>query len=95
MFLIDEKGQDVSGSIVTALVAKAMLAREPGAKIIYNLICSWTVPEVIRENGGVPVRTRVGHSFIKQVMAETGRDLRRGALGPLLLPGELSRGLRA
>ena len=72
VFLIDEKGQDVSGSIVTALVAKAMLAREPGASIIYNVICSWTVPEVIGENGGVPVRTRVGHSFIKQVMAETG-----------------------
>ena len=72
VFLIDERGQDVSGSIVTALVAKAMLAREPGASIIYNVICSWTVPEVIRENGGVPVRTRVGHSFIKQVMAETG-----------------------
>jgi phosphomannomutase len=72
VFLIDEAAQDVSGSIVTALVAKAMLAREPGASIIYNVICSWTVPEVIRENGGVPVRTRVGHSFIKQVMAETG-----------------------
>lgn len=72
VFLIDEKGQDVSGSIVTALVAKAMLVREPGASIIYNVICSWTVAEVIRENGGVPVRTRVGHSFIKQVMAETG-----------------------
>jgi phosphomannomutase len=72
VFLIDEKGHDVSGSIVTALVAKAMLAREPGASIIYNVICSWTVAEVIRENGGVPVRTRVGHSFIKQVMAETG-----------------------
>jgi phosphomannomutase len=72
VFLIDEKGHDVSGSIVTALVAKAMLKREPGASIIYNVICSWTVAEVIRENGGVPVRTRVGHSFIKQVMAETG-----------------------
>jgi phosphomannomutase len=72
VFLIDENGKDVSGSIVTALVAKAMLAREPGASIIYNVICSWTVPEVIRENGGVPVRTRVGHSFIKQVMADTG-----------------------
>jgi phosphomannomutase len=72
VFLIDEKGLDVSGSIVTALIAKAMLAREPGATIIYNVICSWTVPEVIRENGGVPVRTRVGHSYIKQVMAETG-----------------------
>jgi phosphomannomutase len=72
VFLIDEHGQDVSGSIVTALVAKAMLKREPGASIIFNVICSWTVREVIEENGGVPVRTRVGHSFIKQVMAETG-----------------------
>ncbi len=72
VFLIDERGQDVSGSIVTALVAKSMLKREPGASIIFNVICSWTVREVIAENGGVPVRTRVGHSFIKQVMAETG-----------------------
>ncbi len=72
VFLIDERAEDVSGSLVTALVAKAMLAREPGATIIYNLICSWTVPEVIRENGGVPLRTRVGHSFIKQTMAESG-----------------------
>jgi phosphomannomutase len=62
----------VSGSLVTALVAQAMLRREPGAKIVHNLICSWVVPEVVREQGGVPIRTRVGHSFIKQVMAETG-----------------------
>jgi phosphomannomutase len=72
VFLIDERAQDVSGSLLTALVAIAMLEREPGAKIVHNLICSWTVPEVIREHGGEPVRTRVGHSFIKQVMAETG-----------------------
>ena len=49
-----------------------MLEKHPGATIVHNLICSWTVREVIRENGGTPVRTRVGHSFIKQVMAETG-----------------------
>lgn len=72
VFLIDERAQDVSGSLVTALVAKAMLRREPGARIVHNLICSWTVPEVIRESGGEPIRTRVGHSFIKQVMADTG-----------------------
>jgi phosphomannomutase len=72
VFLIDEQAQDVSGSLLTALVAIAMLEREPGAKIVHNLICSWTVPEVIEEHGGVAVRTRVGHSFIKQVMAETG-----------------------
>jgi len=72
VFLVDERARDVSGSLVTALVAKAMLQRFPGSKVVYNLICSWAVPEVIRENGGEPVRTRVGHSFIKQVMAETG-----------------------
>jgi phosphomannomutase len=72
VFLVDEHAQGVSGSLVTALVAKGMLERFPGATILYNAICSWTVPEVIREHGGVPIRTRVGHSFIKQVMAETG-----------------------
>jgi phosphomannomutase len=72
VFLVDERAEGVSGSLVTALVAKALLQRNPGASVVYNLICSWTVPEVIREEGGRPVRTRVGHSFIKQVMAETG-----------------------
>jgi phosphomannomutase len=72
VFLVDERAEDVSGSVLTALVAAAMLEREPGAKVVHNLICSWTVPEVIREHGGIPIRTRVGHSFIKQVMAETG-----------------------
>ena len=72
VFLVDERAEDVSGSLLTALVAASMLVREPGAKVVHNLICSWTVPEVIRERGGVPIRTRVGHSFIKQVMAETG-----------------------
>jgi phosphomannomutase len=72
VFLVDERAEGVTGSEVTALVARAMLEREPGATIVHNLICSWTVPEVIREHGGRPVRTRVGHSFIKQVMAETG-----------------------
>jgi phosphomannomutase len=72
VFLVDEHAEGVSGSMVTALVAKGMLERYPGSTILYNAICSWAVPEVIRENGGTPVRTRVGHSFIKQVMAETG-----------------------
>ena len=72
VFLVDERAEGVSGSEVTALVAKAMLERNPGASIVHNLICSWAVPEVVRENGGTPIRTRVGHSFIKQVMAETG-----------------------
>jgi len=72
VFLVDEKAEDVSGSLLTALVARAMLRDEPGAKIVHNLICSWIVPETIRAEGGIPIRTRVGHSFIKQVMAETG-----------------------
>ena len=72
VFLVDEHSDGVSGSEVTALVATAMLERHPGAGIVYNLICSWAVPEVIREHGGEPIRTRVGHSFIKQVMADTG-----------------------
>jgi phosphomannomutase len=72
VFLVDERAEGVSGSEVTALVAAAMLDRHPGETVVHNLITSWAVPEVIREHGGVPVRTRVGHSFIKQVMAETG-----------------------
>jgi phosphomannomutase len=72
IFLIDEKGGPVSGSTTTALVAERLLKKSPGETILYNLICSWSVPEVIKENGGVPVRTRVGHSFIKEIMAETG-----------------------
>ena len=72
VFLVDEQAAPVSGSVTTAIVAKAVLASNPGATVIHNLICSKVVPEVILENGGVPVRTRVGHSFIKAVMAETG-----------------------
>jgi phosphomannomutase len=72
VFLVDDQAKPISGSTTTALVAKAMLQKHPGATIIYNLICSKAVPEVIRENGGTPVRTRVGHSFIKAVMADTG-----------------------
>jgi phosphomannomutase len=71
VFLVDELANEVSGSLTTALVAKAMLERNPGATILYNLICSHVVPETIIEYGGTPIRTRVGHSFIKQVMAET------------------------
>ena len=72
VFLVDEKAQPVSGSTTTAMVAASMLRREPGATILYNLICSKTVPEVIAEGGGVGIRTRVGHSYIKQVMADSG-----------------------
>ncbi|HYN99418.1 MAG TPA: phosphomannomutase/phosphoglucomutase [Actinomycetota bacterium] len=72
VFLVDENGEPASGSLVTALVAGEVLDAEPGASIVHNLICSRVVPEVVREKGGTPIRTRVGHSFIKQVMAETG-----------------------
>jgi phosphomannomutase len=71
-FVVDERGQIVSPSVLTALIAARELAREPGATIIHNLITSRAVPEIIAEHGGVPVRTRVGHSFIKAKMAETG-----------------------
>ena len=72
VFLVDERGEPVSGSLTTALIAIGVLEKHPGSTIIHNLICSKTVPEVIVEHGGTPVRSRVGHSFIKQVMAETG-----------------------
>jgi phosphomannomutase len=72
VFLVDDQSVGLSGSTTTAIVAKATLDHEPGASILHNLICSKAVPEVIRENGGTPIRTRVGHSFIKQVMADTG-----------------------
>ena len=72
VFLVDERAELLSGSTTTAMVAARMLEREPGATILHNLICSRAVPEIVRERGGTPVRTRVGHSFIKQVMADTG-----------------------
>jgi phosphomannomutase len=72
VFLVDEKAEPVSGSLTTALVAASMLAKHPGETILYNLICSHVVPEVVTEMGGRPVRTQVGHSIIKKVMAETG-----------------------
>lgn len=71
-FVVDERGEPVSPSAVTALVAARELAREPGATVIHNLITSRTVPEVIAENGGAAVRSRVGHSYIKALMAKTG-----------------------
>ncbi len=71
-FVVDERAQIVSPSVLTALIAARELAREPGATIIHNLITSRAVPEIIAEHGGKPVRTRVGHSFIKARMAETG-----------------------
>ncbi len=72
VFLVDEKGIAVPGSTTTAMVAAAMLDKYPGAIVLYNLICSKSVPEVIKERGGTAIRTKVGHSFIKAVMAESG-----------------------
>ena len=72
VFLIDERAEPISGSTTTAIVAASLLDRNPGSTVLYNLICSKSVPEVIAEHGGVGVRTRVGHSYIKQVMADTG-----------------------
>ncbi|MFE6336544.1 phosphomannomutase/phosphoglucomutase [Streptomyces sp. NPDC057806] len=72
-FVVDAQGDPVSPSAITALVASRELARHGGkGTIIHNLITSWSVPEVVRENGGTPVRTRVGHSFIKAEMAKSG-----------------------
>jgi phosphomannomutase len=71
-FVVDERGEIVSPSVLTALIATRELAKHPGAPIIHNLITSHAVPEIIREGGGEPIRTRVGHSFIKAEMARTG-----------------------
>src|SRR4051812_3694011 len=71
-FIVDERGDIVSPSVVTALIASRELARHPGSAVIHNLITSRAVPELVTELGGTPVRTRVGHSFIKATMAETG-----------------------
>ena len=70
MFIVDEKGDLIDGSTVTALVALNTLKRHPGSKILYNLICSRSVPELIKANGGIPIRSQVGHSLIKQTMRE-------------------------
>jgi phosphomannomutase len=71
-FLVDERGEPVSPSALTALIAVRELARSPGSGVVHNLITSRAVPEIVREHGGEPIRARVGHSFIKQTMAETG-----------------------
>jgi phosphomannomutase len=72
-FVVDERGEPVSPSAITALVASRELARHGGeGVVIHNLITSWSVPEVVKECGGTPVRTRVGHSFIKAEMAKSG-----------------------
>jgi len=108
VFVVDETGTGMSGSTTTALLAAAVLRSNPGATIIHNLICSRTVGEVIAESGGRAVRSRVGHSFIKQLMAETGaafggehsahyyfRDNYRadsGLIAAMFVLAELSRG---
>ena len=69
-FLVDENGDLVSPSALTALIAERELQKSPGAPIIYNLICSRVVPEIVSASGGVPMRSRVGHSYIKKMMAE-------------------------
>ena len=72
MFLVDDKGRIVSGTITTALLSKYILATHPGELILYNAICGRIVPKIIEENGGKSKRVRVGHSYIKQYMKETG-----------------------
>ena len=71
VFIVDETGAGLSGSVTTAILAVAMLRDNPGSTILHNLICSKAVPETISAHGGNPIRTRVGHSFIKTEMAET------------------------
>jgi phosphomannomutase len=71
-FFIDDKLNPLPGSTVTAIIASWFLSKNPGERIVHNLICSKAVPETVRAAGGEPVRTRVGHSYIKQVMKQTG-----------------------
>lgn len=71
-FFLDDVGVPLSGSTVTSLIARQLLRSEPGATVVHNLITSRSVPEIVAEAGGKPIRTRVGHSYIKAVMAETG-----------------------
>ena len=70
MFILDEHGSFVSGDMITALAATSLLRKHPGAAVVYNLICSRAVPETIKREGGIPIRSRVGHSFIKELMRE-------------------------
>lgn len=70
MFILDERGQFVGGDMITAMVSRLLLQKHPGAAVVYNLICSRTVPEIIESSGGIPIRSRVGHSFIKGLMRE-------------------------
>jgi phosphomannomutase len=71
-FFVDDEGEFIPGDFVTALLAEAMLAREPGAKVIYDVRASWAVPQTIRRSGGLPLVNRVGHAYIKHRMREEG-----------------------
>jgi phosphomannomutase len=71
-FLVDERGELVNPSALTSLIAIRELKRKPNSKIIYNLISSKAVPEIVMEHGGTPLRSRVGHSYIKKMMADSG-----------------------
>lgn len=71
-FFIDDQAVALSGSTTTAIIADWFLAQHPGSSIVYNLICSRAVPEIVEASGGVAIRTRVGHSYIKKIMAESG-----------------------
>ena len=70
-FFLDDQARPLSGSTVTSLLARRLLEGRPGEKVVHNLITSKAVPEIVTECGGIPIRTRVGHSYIKTVMAET------------------------
>ena len=93
-FFIDEDGEFVPGDFVTALLAEALLLKNPGAKILYDLRASRAVPDVITANGGVPLLNRVGHAFFKQRMRREGGLVRRRSLRSLLLRRQLQRRLR-
>ncbi len=71
-FFIDDRGVSLPGSTTTAIIADWFLEQQPGSAIVHNLICSRAVPEIVEASGGIAIRTKVGHSFIKQVMADTG-----------------------
>jgi phosphomannomutase len=72
VFFIDEKGGVIPGSTIVSMIAKDILNKNPKEKIIYNLTCTKAVPEIIKENSGIPIIERVGHSFIKDTMKKTG-----------------------
>lgn len=71
-FFVDDRAVPLAGSTTTAIIAEWFLAQNPGDSIVHNLICSQAVPQIVRAAGGIPIRTKVGHSYIKQVMAESG-----------------------